>query len=134
MVLQPQQEGRQQVLEAIAAVVDPRLGEGGAGGEGLERLDEARLQRVLDVGFDGPGPGLDHPFGRAAVAGLMQLEAQRRAEGEQVLLLDLEPDQGRRAVAVGQRHHRLVVPKSMPMVAGVADVMGRTCGERGRGS
>ena len=35
VVLQPQQEGRQQVLEAVAAVVDPRLGEGDAGGDPL---------------------------------------------------------------------------------------------------
>ena len=39
-------------------------GEGGAGGEGLERLDEAGLQRILDIGGDGPRPGLDHALGR----------------------------------------------------------------------
>ena len=107
MVAQALVEGGQQILEGVAFVVDPGFGKGGAGGEGLERLDEAGLQRILDIGGDGPGPGLDHTLGRLAVHARMGLEAERRAEGGRLALDRVEGDEMGEAVGIGQGDDRI---------------------------
>jgi hypothetical protein len=94
-----QQEGGEQVLEAVAPAENLGLGEALLGSEALERLDEARLGRVLDIGLDGPRPGGDRPF--AGEVG-RRVERQARAEGEQLLLGGLELDQMGRPIGAGQ--------------------------------
>ena len=108
-----QQEGREQVLEPVAAAEDVGFLKQRAGGEALERLDEAGLGRVLHIGLDGPRTGLD----RASV-GLVGvgMEAQRRAEGEELAVGVGKADQMRRAVGGDCETTVLVVPKSMPTV------------------
>jgi hypothetical protein len=71
---------------------------------GLERLDEAGLQRLFDVGVDGPGPGFHHPFAGIVQAGV---EGQRRAEGDHGVVVVGEVHQPRLAVGARQRDHRV---------------------------
>jgi hypothetical protein len=104
MLPQLQQEGREQVLELVALPEDLGLGEALRGREALEGLDEAGFERVLDIGVDGPGPGLH----RAVVGTLSRrMEADGRAEGEQLALRRREIHQRRGPAVAGQGHHRI---------------------------
>ena len=102
MRAQAQQEGRQQVLERETAAEHARLLEQRARGMALERLDEPRLQRLLDIGLDRPRPRLDHAGGRI-VGG--SVEAQGRTEGDDGLAIAgrLESGEMRAAVCVQGR-------------------------------
>jgi len=101
---QPQHEGRQHVLEGVAAAQDAGFLEERAGRIALERLDEACLERLLDIGFDRPRAGLDDP-----PAGVVRIgvKAQRRAEGDDVLVLGGEGHQLGQAVRSDLGEHRV---------------------------
>ena len=97
---QTQQEGGEQVLEGIASAEDPGLPEEGAGGVALERLDEARLQRLLHIGLDRPRPGLHHPARGVLRRGV---KAQRRAKGDDLSALGRKGHQMRLAAGPDRR-------------------------------
>src|SRR5690606_10212972 len=95
-----QEEGREQVLELVPTAEDLRLGEAFAGRERLERLDEAGVDRVLDVGVDGPGTGLDGPLARPLGRGDV---GQGRAEGEDLALWGRKAHEAGRTAGLGER-------------------------------
>ena len=101
MVAELEQEGREQVFEGVAPAQNLGLGEVGRGREGLEGLDEPRLQRVLHIGLDGPGAGLHRAFGGLLGRGV---EGQGRAEGEELALGRRKPHQPGRLARQGEGH------------------------------
>ncbi len=97
-----QQEGREQVLEPVAAAENLGVLEQGAGRIALEGLDEPRLQRFLHIGLDGPGPGLHDTGARIIRRGM---EADRRTERDDVgsIPRSIMGKDGQVGVAVGVR-------------------------------
>ncbi len=104
MLAHLQQEGAQQVLEGEPPPQDLGVGEQGRGGVALERLDEPRLQRLLDIGVDRPRPGLDHAAGRVVVG---CVETQGRAEGVERLAVMIEAGEARLAPALVEGDDRV---------------------------
>jgi hypothetical protein len=104
MGAQAQHEGRQQVLELVAPAVDVGFVEQRAGGVALERLDETGVERLVDIGLDRPGPGLDHP--RLGIS-VVRLEAERGAEGDDLAGLGVERHQVGAARPVDGRDDRV---------------------------
>jgi hypothetical protein len=97
---------------------DAGLGEDRAGGVRLERLDEAGFQRVLDIGVDGEGAGLEDAA--LGVVGRAKDRAERKVGEPAISIRRAAPSGARVAATV------LVVPKSTPMAA---VMIRRPCGK-----
>jgi hypothetical protein len=100
-----QQKGREQILEAVAAAQHLGFAEGGRGGEGLERLDEAGFGRVFDIGVDRPGTGGDGRARSGRSGGAWNDRAG--AEGEQFGFRRGEPHEARILTALPQGDDRI---------------------------
>ena len=99
------EESREQVLEFVGPAVDAGGVEEPAGGERLERLDEAAVAGVLDEALDRPGPRLRHHL-RVRLVALVP-EAQRRAESEEERGEEVEHYRLGRAMRVRPGEHRV---------------------------
>ena len=99
------EKGRQDIFEIIPLSIDPRVLERGAGGVGLERLEEARIHREVDKGFDCPRAGLAAGL-RARFIGVLP-KAQYGAECGEIGAAMPEPGRLHAAVRLPQGQHRV---------------------------
>ena len=101
-VTQAQQERREHVLEGVATAEDPGLGKQRTGRVALEGLDEPGVARIVKIGLDRPGPGID---GAPRQVGGVRVEAEGRAKGRVGTRRGVERDQPRGAAPVAEGDH-----------------------------
>jgi hypothetical protein len=103
IVANAKQKGAQQILEAVASIIDDRFGESRTRRERLERLDEGCVERILQIGVNRSGPSFHSSLGSGRFRFQMGLKTERRPKDRNGSSWTLTSEHHGAALDIGDR-------------------------------